>query len=171
MASDEALALFLRALTRCSPRQRDAIAAGTLAGAELSATILRATDGNFTLIGETLRLTIEAWFEVEAGLRAGLGAMVLAGAVDAYPVAHVVEVRQAEGRPGALCVEVLCPYADLHSDRYRGHERHTHGWPASVTADPVTGSLGTRTPHCDTDEPGRVVYELILPERLRGLPR
>ena len=164
MTTPAALPRLMLALRRCSPTVRDQLTAGTL---EQPRQVLEATAGRLRFTDAQLSAAVRHWAAEEVGRRTSR-VEVFASASGA-PTAHVVRVRERVERPGMSRVEVLCPYAHLHTWRPRGHQLHTHGWAKGREPD-RDGSIGLRVPHCEGNTRGREVlanYELMLPPELR----
>ena len=112
MTTPAALPRLMLALRRCSPTVRDQLTAGTL---EQPRQVLEATAGRLRFTDAQLSAAVRHWAAEEVGRRTSR-VEVFASASGA-PTAHVVRVRERVERPGMYLVEVLCPYAHLHTWR------------------------------------------------------
>lgn len=167
MATAPSLVHLLRAVRNCTPQVRDQLTAGTLANPRL--TLESAAGYGFPFSEAEFTAVVRSWVKLD-GFPHTTSQRVFAAHSDTR-IATVARVYQSQSRPGVYLVEVLCPYAQVHLWRPRGHQLHTHGVPKGRTPG-LDGSLGMRVPHCEGNTRGQDVlpnYELILPRRLRDV--
>ena len=171
MSVETAFRYLCNILPLCPPAIRDAVAGGEVNGEVVRAAFARIDAPHvWPTTDEDMAAGAYRLAEHEAGLLGRSSVMVLASYHEA-PTSVIISIRANPHFPGARIVEVLCPYADQHLYRRRGHERHTHGWPAGLEPD-ARGSLGTRVPHCDGATRGEEFLprvELVLPNDWRTM--